>query len=199
MIYPSIPGSTPLFVIWWGVFGSQYLTLPPRIYPSFSTNVYKMCNPPIIHPSLPEHTAPFQQLFATLRESTPPSQNVPPFLTNLYVRPSQNLPIPSRINPPFQPICMCDTLRKGDRSWERGVDSGSYRNLPGGIVQDIPRGGGGLDYVTPTIYPGTIWEGCIFSDFTPEVLVLHIPLILANVQIVMQILQRLMIMIGFEN
>ena len=30
----------------------------------------------------------------------------------------------------------------------------------------------------PTIYPGIIWEGGIFSDFTPEVLVLHIPLIL---------------------
>ena len=40
----------------------------------------------------------------------------------------------------------------------------------------------------PKIYPGIIWEGGIFSDFTPEVLVLHIPLILANVQIVMQIL-----------
>ena len=77
------------------------LPLPPRIYPSFSTNVYQMCDPPRIHPSLPEHTALFQQLYATLRESTPPSQNIPRFLTNLYVRPSQNLPIPSRINPPF--------------------------------------------------------------------------------------------------
>ena len=44
-------------------------------------------------------------------ESTHPFQNQPLFLTNLYVRPSQNLPIPSRINPPFQPICMCDPPR----------------------------------------------------------------------------------------
>ena len=108
MIYPSIPGSTPLFVIWWGVFGSQNLPHPHRIYPSFSTNVrpsenlplpprtYRpfsttICNPPRIHPSLPEYT--------------------PPFLTNLYVRPSQNLLIPSRIHPSFQPICMCDPPR----------------------------------------------------------------------------------------
>ena len=33
----------------------------------------------------------------TLPESTPPSQNILPFSTNLYVLPSQNLPLPPRI------------------------------------------------------------------------------------------------------
>ena len=105
----SIPGSTPpLFVIWCGVFESQNLPLPPRIYPSFSTNVCvrpynnlplpprippfstTICDPPIIYPSLPEYT---------------------PFSKKLYVQPSQNLPLPSRIYPPFQPFYMCDPPR----------------------------------------------------------------------------------------
>ena len=29
---------------------------------------------------------------------------------------------------------------KGGRSWEGGVDSGSRRNVPWGIVRDLPRG-----------------------------------------------------------
>ena len=52
-----------------------------------------MCDPPIIHPSLPEYT---------------------PLLFNNYniMRPSQNLPLPPRIYPPpFQQIDMCDPLR----------------------------------------------------------------------------------------
>ena len=60
---------------------SQNILLPPRIYP------------------------PFQQLYATLPESTPPSQNIgPTLLFNNYMRPSQNLPLPPRIYPPFQQL-----------------------------------------------------------------------------------------------
>ena len=84
---------------------------------------------PRIYPSLPEYTPLFKKFrCATLPESTPPSQNIPPFQqmynmrlsqnlppphsqnilplsANLYVRPCQNLPLPPRINPPYQPIC----------------------------------------------------------------------------------------------
>ena len=75
-IYPSLPEYTPLFVI--SVFESQN------------------------QPSLPEYTPLFNQFIcATLPESTPPSQNILPFSTNLYVRPSQNLPLPPRIYPLF--------------------------------------------------------------------------------------------------
>ena len=53
----------------------------PRIYPHYQP-IY-MCDPPRIYPSLPEST---------------------PLSTNVYVRPSQNLPLPSRIYPPFQQL-----------------------------------------------------------------------------------------------
>ena len=49
-----------------------------------------MCGPPRIYPSLPEYTS---------------------LSANLYVRPSQNLPLPPRIYPPFQQIYMCDPPR----------------------------------------------------------------------------------------
>ena len=134
---------------------SHDLPLHPRIHPPFLWFV-KVSPDPRIYPSLPEYTPPFQQIYikcATLQEFTPPSQNIPPFFnsymqpsenlplppriyppfsTNLYVRPSQNLPIPFRIKPPFQPICMCDTPRiiscwkgGGGIFWEGGVYSGS--------------------------------------------------------------------------
>ena len=67
----------------------------PRTYPPFQP-IY-MCDPPRIYPS--QNILPF---------SPPFSQNIPPFSTNLYVRPSQNLPLPPRIYSPFQPIYMCD-------------------------------------------------------------------------------------------
>ena len=75
---PSLPESTPLFNN--SMRRSQNLPLPPRIYP------------------------PFQQRYATLPESTPPSQNIHPFLTNAHVRPSQNLPLPPRLYPTFQQL-----------------------------------------------------------------------------------------------
>ena len=92
-------------------FGSQNLLLLPRIYPPFQ-QIY-MCDPPRIYPSLPEYTPLFNKFIcATLPESTPPSQNLPPFSTNLYVRPSQNLPLPPRIYPPpLQQMYMCNPLR----------------------------------------------------------------------------------------
>ena len=56
-----------------------------------------------LHP-LPAYTPLFNKFIcATLPESTPPSQNIPPF--NNYMRPSQNLPLPPRIYPPFQQLC----------------------------------------------------------------------------------------------
>ena len=88
-----------------------------------------MCDPPRIYPpyhlficaTLPESTLPSQNIpppplisqfiCATLPESTFPSQNIPPLSANLYVRPSQNLPLPLRIYPPFQQIYMCDPPR----------------------------------------------------------------------------------------
>ena len=62
-----------------------------------------MSSDPRIYPSLLEYTPLFNKFIcATLPQSTPPSENIPPFSTNLYVRPSQNLPLPLRIYPPFQ-------------------------------------------------------------------------------------------------
>ena len=82
-------------------------TPPSRNIPSFSTTI---CDPPRIYPSLPEYTLlfnnymrlsqnlplppriypVFQELYATLPESTPSFQNIPPFPTT---------------------IILCDTLR----------------------------------------------------------------------------------------
>ena len=57
---------------------SRNLPLPPRIYPPFQQ----------LYATLPESTPPSQnithfqcQLYATLPQSTPPSQNIPPFST----------------------------------------------------------------------------------------------------------------------
>ena len=94
MIYPSLPDYAP--PLWTFMRPSQ--------------------NPPLLN--IPP---PFKHLYATLTESTHPSRNeYPPFLTNigLYETPiiypsfpeytqfyikwcSQNLPLPSRIYPPF--------------------------------------------------------------------------------------------------
>ena len=115
---------------------SQNLPLPPRIHPPFSKNSYVrpsqnlplrpriyppfqqicMCDRPRIYPSLPEYTPPppFNKgICATLPESTPPSQNTPPLSGNLYVRPSQNLPLPPRTPSPHpsQQMYMCNPPR----------------------------------------------------------------------------------------
>ena len=85
--------------------GSQNLPLPPRIYPPFQDKCLRFPESTL----LPEHTPLYNQFIcATLPESTPPSQNILPFSTNLYVRPSQNLPLPPRIYPPFQQMYICD-------------------------------------------------------------------------------------------
>ena len=85
---------------------SQNLPLPPRIYPPFQS-IY-VCDNNYMRPShpSPQNLPVFQQLYATFPESTPPSQNIglPPFSTHVYVRPSQNLPLPPRIYPPFQQL-----------------------------------------------------------------------------------------------
>ena len=54
-----------------------------------------------------------------------------------------------------------NTIKRG-RSWEGWVDSGSCRNPPRGIVQDLPRVDSGAPTIlpgAPTIYLGIIWEG----------------------------------------
>ena len=90
-IYPFFPEYTPVF---------NNLPIPPsQDIPPFSTTT---CDTPRIYPYLPEYTAlfnnymynimrrsqnlpvspkiypSFQQLYATLLESTPPSRNIPP-------------------------------------------------------------------------------------------------------------------------
>ena len=157
-------GIYPLFNKYNILQPSQNLPPPlPEYTPPFSTTI---CDPSRIYPSLPEYISPFQQLYATLLESTSPSQNIPPFqiiiilcdplriypsLTkyiplstticdppripppplfnkcifatlpeytppriyspfNNYMRPSQNLPLPPRINPYFQQLFYYATL-----------------------------------------------------------------------------------------
>ena len=83
-IYPSLPESTPLF--------NQFMCATTTI-----------CDPPRIHPPPPEHT-PFSTTVCDLPRIYPslPEYRPTPFSTNVYVRPSHNLPLPSRIYPPFQ-------------------------------------------------------------------------------------------------
>ena len=70
-----------------------------------------MCDSPRIYPSLPEYTPLFQQLYATLPESPPPSQDTSSLFNNYNIlRPSQNLPLPPRIYPPFQQLYYYATL-----------------------------------------------------------------------------------------
>ena len=84
---------------------SHNLPLRPRIYPSFQ-HLYATL-PQSTPPS--QNIPPFQQLCATVSESTPPppSQNIPPFLATICdpprIYPSQNIP-------PFSPT-ICDPPR----------------------------------------------------------------------------------------
>ena len=96
-IYPSLPEYTPF---------STRICDVPRIYPSFpeytpfSTNAYVL--PSLNLPVPPRLYPPFQQLYATLPKSTPPSPNI-------------------RIYHLYQSIYMCDPHRI---FWEGGVHSG---------------------------------------------------------------------------
>ena len=104
-IYPSLSEYTPpLFNNYNIMRPSQNLPLPPKISPRFQQ---LLSDPPRIYPSLPDYTLlfynymrpsknlplppkiypPYQQLlyFATLPESTPPSQNLPPFSTTIIL------------------------------------------------------------------------------------------------------------------
>ena len=102
-IYPSLPAytCTPLF--------NKILFICatlPAYTPLF--NKFNRATPP---PPKKKIYPPFRYLLKCLRipESTPPSQKIPPFLTNLYVRPSQNLPLPPRITTLFNQF-ICATL-----------------------------------------------------------------------------------------
>ena len=66
-----------------------YPFLPEYTPPPFSTTML-LCDAPRINPFLPEYT-PFQQLNATLPETTHPSENTPPFLELYEPPPSQNI------------------------------------------------------------------------------------------------------------
>ena len=145
---------------------SQNLPLPPRLSPPPFQTIY-MCDSPRIYPSLPEYTPLFKNyrpmlriypsgllpqytpifnkciLCATLPESTPPSQNIPPFsatvcdppkiypslpkytlIFNKYIimPPCQNLPLPSGIYPLFNQF-ICATLPES-------TPPGSSHNIP---------------------------------------------------------------------
>ena len=68
-----------------------------------------MCDPPESTPPS-QNIPPFQQQYATLPESTPPSQNIPLSTNVYYVRPSKNIPLPPWIYPPFS-TTICDPPR----------------------------------------------------------------------------------------
>ena len=85
---------------------SQNLPLSPRLYLPFQQ----------LYATLPESTSPsqnllppFQQLYATLPESTHPSLNIPPF-QQLYATLPESTP-PSQNIPPFSKMHMCDPPR----------------------------------------------------------------------------------------
>ena len=100
---PPTLGSTPFFVIWSGVFGSQNLPLPHdmpplqqiymcdplRIYPH-SKNIppfsRTICNTPRIHPSLPEYLPPFSTTSPSILCDALGIQNLPlpPYYTPLF-------------------------------------------------------------------------------------------------------------------
>ena len=70
-----------------------------------------MCDPPRIYPSLPEYTPLFNQFIcATLPESTPPSQNIPPFQQQYATLPESTPP--SRNIPLFNKCILCATLQE---------------------------------------------------------------------------------------
>ena len=108
-ICATLPESTPLsqnirpFSTNVYVRPSQNLPLSLRIYAPFQ-QMY-MCDTPKIYLSLLIYAPLFNKcICATLPESTPS------LFTN-YMRPSQNLPLPPRIYPPFQQMYMCDPPR----------------------------------------------------------------------------------------
>ena len=72
-IYPSLPGSTPPPLLLCDVYSA------PRIYPSlleYTPLFNKYMRPSQNIPLPPRIYPPFQQLYATLPESAPPSQNI---------------------------------------------------------------------------------------------------------------------------
>ena len=94
-IYLSLPGYTPPpfnNYIW----PSQNIPLPPpQNIPTFQQLYYYTTLPESIPPSISPriYPPPFQQLYATLTEITPPSENTPPFFRQLYT------PFPLRLYP----------------------------------------------------------------------------------------------------
>ena len=91
-----------------------YLSLPlvyPEnyIYPKYThpLNIYK-CDTHGIHP-LTQNIPPFQHLYATHAESTPPFHNrYPPFFDN-YMRYSHNPSLPSRLHPLLYQVGLPDS------------------------------------------------------------------------------------------
>ena len=94
----------------------QNLPILPKIYPPLNIYNWPSQNPPL----LPRIISPlhFKHLYATLLESTSPSQLIPPPPLNIlcdppriypplniYMWPSQNLSLSPRIYPPFPQLC----------------------------------------------------------------------------------------------
>ena len=84
-IYPFFPEYSPLFnnYLWY----SQKRPLPPRIYPIFQQLYATLPESTPTSQNKPPNRPPphFQQLYATLPESTPTSQNAPPPPFNNYI------------------------------------------------------------------------------------------------------------------
>ena len=81
---------------------SQDLPLPPRIYPHFQQLFYHATLPESIPPS--QNIPPFQQLYATLPETTLPSENTPLFLTTICHPPHPPPSLPEYILCPLSTI-----------------------------------------------------------------------------------------------
>ena len=83
-------------------------TPPSQTIPSFSTTI---CNPPRIYPSLPEYTSILNSYMRPSQNLPLPTRIYPLFHNYSIMRSSQNLSLPLRIYSPFQPIYMCDPSR----------------------------------------------------------------------------------------
>ena len=94
-------------------FQQLYATLPESIPPSQNISPFSttMCDPPRIYPSLQGHTPLFNSYMTPSKKFPPPLPESPsPFVTNLFVRPSQKSTPPSQ-NMTLFSTTICDSPR----------------------------------------------------------------------------------------
>ena len=97
-IYHSLPGSTPpLYYDYVKCIRLPESTPPSQNNPPLFNNYMRPSQNIPLSPRI--YPPPFQQLYATLSESTLPSQNL--FNNYNIMRPSQNLPLSPKIPPPL--------------------------------------------------------------------------------------------------